>query len=195
MKPRLGIAALPLALAPIAYGATMKNPDIELNPNPRQRYEIVARVQDAPGNFDRIEGAVQYKVTDRQCVPLTPITGAAQFPEKRVPIELHRVDDHTYKGDIYLDLLQDKDYFGMGVCHWNLIGADVTFQVNKLYFSPSLFHDDLVSQHPVIRFFADRSYQLSTTQRVDTGNARREDFKEDADRTFSIELKAREKTP
>jgi hypothetical protein len=194
-SPSIRLTALLLLLTPIAYGATMKTPDIKLNPNPRMRYEITAVVQDAPGPFDRIEGAVQYKVTDRHCVPLTPITGAAEFPEKRVPIELRRVDDHTYKGDLYVDLLQDEDYFGKGVCHWSLIGADVSFQVNKLSFSPSLFHDQLVAGHPVIRFFSDRSYELSTTQRVDTGNERREDFKEDAKRTFSIELKAQEKTP
>ena len=195
VKPLHAITALLLSLTPLAYGATMTNPDIKLNPNPRVRYEITAVVKDAPGPFDRIEGAVEYKVTDRKCVPLTPITGAAQFPEKRVPIELRRIDDHTYKGDVYVDLLQDEDYFGMGVCHWSLIGADVSFQINKLYFSPSLFHDELLAQRTVTRFFSQRSYELSTTQRVDTGNARREDFKEDANRTFSIELTAREKTP
>ncbi|MGY3231878.1 hypothetical protein ACVWWJ_003362 [Luteibacter sp. HA06] len=195
VKTSLTIAALLLSLTSLAYGATMKNPDIKLNPNPRMRYEITAVVQGAPGPFDRIEGAVQYKVTDRQCVPLTPITGAAQFPEKRVPIELHRVDDHTFKGDLYVDLLRDEDYFGMGICHWNLIGADVSFKVNELYFSPSLFHDELIAGKPVIRFFSDRSYELSATQRVDTGNSHREDFKEDADRTFSIELTAKEKAP
>lgn len=195
VKPLLAITALLSSLTPIAYGATMTNPDIKLNPNPRMRYEVTAVIKDAPGPFDRIEGAVQYKVTDRKCVPLTPITGAAEFPEKRVPIELHRIDDHTYRGDVYVDLLQDEDYFGMGVCHWSLIGADVSFKVNKLYFSPSLFHDDFVAQRTVIRFFSQRSYELSGTQRVDTGNAHREDFKEDANRTFSIELTARDKTP
>jgi hypothetical protein len=195
IKPMIRLTALLFCLSPLAYGATMKNPDIKLNPNPRMRYEVTAVVKDAPGPFDLIEGAVQYKVTDRKCVPLTPITGAAEFPEKRVPIELHRVDDHTYKGDLYVDLLQDEDYFGKGVCHWDLIGADVSFKVNKLYFSPSLFHDELVAGQPVIRFFSDRSYQLSTVQRVDIGNEHREDFKEDAPHTFSIELKAREMTP
>lgn len=194
-KPWCAMATAFLLSAPLAYGATTSDPAIRLKPDARLRYEITAVVQAAPGPFDRVEGAVEYKVTDRKCVPLSAGTGAAQFPEKRVPIQLKRVDDHTYKGDVYLDLLQDEAYFGMGVCHWELIGADISFKVKELYFSPSLFHDELVTGHPVIRFFSDRSYELSATRRVDTGNAHREDFKDDANRTFSIELTARKKTP
>jgi hypothetical protein len=189
------IAAAFLGYVPLAYGATTSDPTIRLNPNAGLRYEITAVVQAAPGPFDLVEGAVEYKVTDRKCVPLSAGAGAAQFPEKRVPIQLKRIDDHTYKGDVYLDLFQDEAYFGMGVCHWDLIGADISFKVKELYFSPSLFHDELITGHPVTRFFSDRSYEMSATRRVDTGNPHREDFKDEANRTFSIELTARKKMP
>lgn len=195
VKPSLALVPLLVFMAPFAYSATTSERDIKLNPNPHVRYAITAVVHGAPGPFDRVEGAAQYQVTDRKCVPLARGEGAAQFPEKRVPVELRRIGDDTYQGYVYVDLLRDEDYFQMGTCHWHLIGADVSFQVNKLYFSPSLFHDDIVAQRPMVRFFSKRSYALSSTQRVDTGNARREDFEEDSDSTFSIEIAARESTP
>jgi hypothetical protein len=37
VKPSIAITALLLSLTPLAYGATMKTPDIKLNPNPRMR--------------------------------------------------------------------------------------------------------------------------------------------------------------
>ncbi|WP_165973457.1 hypothetical protein [Luteibacter rhizovicinus] len=170
----------------------MKKPDIKQNPNPKMRYEITVTIDDAPGPFDRIEGSVDYKVSNDRCVPLTPITGATVAPEKRVPLELTRTSDHVYKGTVFVDLLQDEDYFGMGVCHWSVVAAGVDVYVQKMGFSGSLFHDNLLAGKTDTRYFSKRSYFATDMDLINSGNAKRTDFK-NPDDTFSISMKAEEK--
>src|ERR1700749_441278 len=91
-----------------ACGVAMNKPDVKLNPQPRMRYEITIKVDNAPGPFDRVEGVIDYRVSNENCVPLTPVTGATVAPEKRVPIVLPHSGGNIYKGEIYADLLQDE---------------------------------------------------------------------------------------
>lgn len=105
-KCALGAAFL---LTSTAYGATMTKPDIKLNPNPRMRYEITAIVDGAPGAFDTISGHVDYKVTNEDCVPMTPVMGATIPPEKRLPLTFSRVDGNEFKAVVFIDQIQDED--------------------------------------------------------------------------------------
>lgn len=194
MKPSAAIAALLLFLTPIAYGATMKKPDIKLNPNPRVRYEITVTVENAPGPFDRIQGTVDYKVENGECVPLTPVVGATVVPEKRVAMELTPAGNNTYKGHLFADLIQDEDYFGMGVCHWGVVGANADFTHAIIDFSPAIFKEDILRSGAVKRYFANESYTDVDMKRVDIGDDSLDRLKDRA-RTFSITIKAQEARP
>lgn len=185
-------SALLLLLSTHAYGATMKQPDIKLNPNPRMRYEITATISGAPGPFERIEGTVDYKVFNGDCVPLTPITGATVEPQKRLPLVFERVSDNTFKSFVYVDQIQDEDYFGLGVCHWSVVGASVDFHHGGVNFSPAIYHDDIVGQNSVVRYFSERSYERTSRSRIDIGSPSKSDFN-DPSAVFSITLKAMEK--
>lgn len=193
--PQRGVfTALLLLLSTHAYGASMKQPDVKLNPNPRMRYEITATVKGAPGAFERVEGSVDYKVTNGNCVPLTPVTGATVEPQKHLPIVFERVGDDTYKGVVYVDQIQDEDYFGLGVCHWSVVGASADFHHGEVNFSPAIYHDEIVGQKSVVKYFSERSYERSTRSRIDIGSASPSDFT-DAGKVFSITLQATEKLP
>ena len=194
VKTSLTIAALLLSLTSLAYGATMKNPDIKLNPNPRMRYEITVTVQNAPGPFDRIEGSVDYKVANRECVPLTPVVGATVVPEKRVSLELTPAGNNVYKGHLIADLMQDEDYFGLGVCHWTVVGAHADFSHDIIDFSPAIFKEDILKNNAVKKYFANESYTDVDMKRVDIGENSPDQYK-DRDHTFSITIKAEEVRP
>jgi hypothetical protein len=185
-------STLLLFLSTHAYGAAMKQPEIKLNPNPRMRYEITATVAGAPGAFERIEGSVDYKVFNRDCVPLTPVTGATVEPQKRLPVSFERVGDNTFKGVIYVDQIQDEDYFGLGVCHWSVVGASADFHHGEVNFSPAIYHDDILGQASVVRYFSERSYERTSRSRIDIGSPSKADFN-GAGAIFSITLKAMEK--
>lgn len=178
-----------------AYGAPMTQPDIKLNSHPRMRYEITVKVDGAPGPFDRIEGVVDYRVANEACVPLTPVTGATVAPEKRVPIKLVPAGDNVYKGELYADLLQDEDYFGKGVCHWSVVAASANLWVKQVDFSAPLFRDDLLKGKQTTRYYSNRSYATTQLDRVDTGEADRAQYQEEAHATFSVTVHAEEAHP
>lgn len=183
----IAVLALPFTFS--AHGAAMNKPDIKLNPQPRMRYEITIRVDNAPGPFDRVEGVVDYRVSNENCVPLTPVTGATVAPEKRVPIVLTHSGENVYKGEIYADLLQDEDYYGKGVCHWSVVAASANLFVKQVDFSAPLLHDDLLRGKPVTRYYSNRSYATTRVERVDTGETDRSQYQDEASSTFSITVR------
>lgn len=173
----------------------MKHPDIKPNPAPHKRYDITLTIEGAPGSFDTVTGVVDYKVANDRCVPLTPISGATLAPEKRVPVKLTRVNDGVYKGSFFADALLDEDYYGMGVCHWGVVGASAELKVGKVDFSPAIFMSEILAGKTVTRYFAKRSYLHADLERVDIGNPSRADFQQDAHDTFAITLRAEEASP
>lgn len=186
-----------LALASTtAFGAPMTTPQIRHNPHPQKRYELTLSIEGAPGPFDSIQGTVHYKVQNERSVPATPISGATLTPEQDVPIEFMRVNDHEYKGVLYADLLQDEDYYGMGVCHWAINTVWATLRVNGVEFAPAIDAHDLLSQRPVPTYFARSEYFGGNGERTAFGTPNRALFKPDT-RTdiFSMTLTAREAIP
>ena len=149
---------LSLALITSACGSSMKTPDIKLNPHPRMRYEITMTIDGAPGSFDSVTAFVQYKVSNDRCVPLQPISGATLAPEDSVPLDLTKVSDKVYTAQFYVDLLQDEDYYGMGVCHWEVVAATAVLQVKKVGFSPDLAKNEILEQKPATRYFSAHQY-------------------------------------
>lgn len=149
---------LSLVLITSACGSPMKKPDIKQNAHPKMRYEITMTIDGAPGPFDSMTAFVQYKVSNDRCVPLQPISGATLAPEDRVPLELTQIGDHVYSGHLYVDLLQDEDYYGMGVCHWEVVAVTAILQVKKTGFSPDLAKNEILEQKSATRYFSIHQY-------------------------------------
>ena len=96
----------------------------KLNPAPRKAYELTLRLKDAPGPFAVVSGVAQYDVVnEEQCGHVEPATGTASRITSQEDVVLHKVSDAEYRGTVYLDLMQDEDYYGRGVCRWEFTGA------------------------------------------------------------------------
>ena len=96
----------------------------KLNPQPRQAYEVVLKLHNAPGPFERIEAVAQYDVTNEaECGRINPATGTAGRITSQESVSLKRVADDEYHGTVYLDQMLDEDYYGRGVCHWKFSGT------------------------------------------------------------------------
>lgn len=189
---RLVQVAVPgLFLTLAACGGNMEDPEISLNPIPKMRYEISISVVNPPGPFDAVEGSVGYRVDDRSCVPEAPISGAALFPSKSVPMKLVKISENRFKGELFFDLLQDADYYGKGICHWRLQSASVRLKGRPVTFVSGIFADDILSQSTITRFYPNSEYFEIAPVRVDMGDAHRDAFKAPLD-TFFIEMKATE---
>lgn len=170
-------------------------PNVRRSPWPRKRYEIVAMVKGAPGPFDRVEGWIDYRVANSDCVRLTPIVGTTLVPEQRVAIILRATGDQTYRGEIAVDLLMDEDYHGIGVCRWTVVAASINLTVKGVVFSAPLFHDDLQHGRPITRYYSHRSYAMTNLDRIDLGEINRAQYGNEADATFSITVRAEAAAP
>lgn len=103
----------------------------KLNSQPRQAYEITLKIKDAPGPFAVVKGGAQYDVVNEaECGRINLATGTAGRITSQEDVVLRRVADDEYRGTVYLDLMQDGDYFGRGVCHWEFTGASVMLKAS-----------------------------------------------------------------
>lgn len=98
------------------------------NPHPVQRYEVTATT-DALEAWNSVKGYVSFKVTNLDCVPQDSFTGARNVPNTDFEFEMTKTGPNMWKGYFYRDALQDRDYFGHGICHWSAdaIGASFIF--------------------------------------------------------------------
>lgn len=96
----------------------------KLNPAPKQAYELVLTLKDAPGPFAIVEGVAQYDVSNYEdCGRIIWSTGTAGRITSQEPVELRRTGENEYRGMFYLDRMQDQDYYDRGTCHWTLTGV------------------------------------------------------------------------
>lgn len=162
MPTRLTSALLlSLALTTSACSSSMKTPDIKQNPHPQQRYELTVTV-DAPGPFESIKGYAFYEVRNVECVPHAPLTGGRSLPNTGRNFELTRMPNGTYHGYFYRDQLQDEDYFGLGVCHWDIVGVGPNFEVHGESFEPAMVLNDVLQQRSETRLFSRKEFADQT---------------------------------
>ncbi|MQQ99821.1 hypothetical protein [Glaciimonas soli] len=137
----------------------MNTPDIKQNPHPRMRYEIILTLKDVPGPFDAVTGFMQYDVTNEQCAPFDKFIGIYHKPPgQSSPIAFVPVGANEYSGTIYLDLLQDEDYYGLGVCHWSMTAAIAQLKIGEVTFSPGLLQEQIVKQEAITQYFSKKDY-------------------------------------
>jgi hypothetical protein len=109
------------------------------NPHPVKRYEVTA-TSDAPGPWDSIEGYIGYDIVKAddgiaKCMPMASFFGVQSLTSIGVDIEMTRVDDHTWRGYFYRDALQDEDYSGLGICHWDVTSVGISADAQGVRFN------------------------------------------------------------
>ena len=93
-----------------------------MNPAPKRRYDITMTIKDAPGPFEDVGFSAQYDAPD--CIYWTSkFAGTTSRPMHMMRLPTEKLDDTTYKATVYLDAMLDEDYYGDGVCHWQLSGV------------------------------------------------------------------------
>ena len=189
-----------LTLITSACGSPMNaQPDIKLNPHPVQRYEITVTTN-APGSFDKMTGGAAYEVRNVDCSPKDAFTGIRKIPNHAPDFPMTKLDDHTYTGYVYLDQMQDEDYFGLGVCHWALTSAGAGFDVHDMTFGVSLNLEEIRDQKSVTRYFKkqafqDRSLNDANAGSADSWPANSDDVAAHADAFFPVTVMARRADP
>ena len=206
MKPADPAAAAPAPTSPAPATATGKNDQsaqenlYRLNPNPQQAYEVVLTIQDAPGPFKVKGWSAMYEATGCNYVT-NEWAGARGQPRRLVEIPFTESPDGSQVATLFLDALQDEDYYGNGVCRWRLTSAGPWFQATgdsgDTTFDVNLNPEQLLAESPVVLFYWKGHYPRAKVDRFSTsGNTDREKFApEIRNNLFSMTLKPRKARP
>jgi hypothetical protein len=102
-----------------------ESPVAKTNPNPTQGYEIMVELIDPPADIRRIAGEAHFGIPDVSCMHQPdPIAGYTPGSSYIKEFALTKVGENTYQGHIFLDWPIDEDYYGMGVCKWEIATVD-----------------------------------------------------------------------
>ena len=136
--------------------ADPKNP--KKNPHPVKRYELTATAE-APGPWDKVDGLISYEVVNPGCTPEDKFLGVHAMPQSvDVNIEMTRTGNNIWKGYFYRDYLQDEDYYGLGVCHWDASSVGAGFIVHGGIFGVGDILKMLLSRGPQMEYFKKSEY-------------------------------------
>lgn len=114
----------------------------KINPKPKQAYEIrmqIRNIADMPAtdksgaHFAVIEGTVQFDVSNAAtCGKSKRLAGNVPVISSHEPFHLTPISATEYVGTIYTDMILDEDYYGRGVCHWELTEVRVALQARPI---------------------------------------------------------------
>ena len=169
-----------------------------LNPHPKERYELTFTVHDAPGPFESATAGAQYEVGNPMCIPDDPFTGGqSKSPGVTRPVPLERIAPQTYRGTVTVDLLADEDLFGLGVCHWNDMGAGINLVAHGVTFNAVIGKDDIEAQSTVPTYFWKGDYSNPSTAGYDKSGIPNAEYAAAPDHTkyFYVDISAKRIAP
>lgn len=126
-----------------------------VNPSPRQRYDITMTIKDAPGPFGMVKFWAHYLAPD--CMYWTDkFAGTTGKPTHTIEMPFQKLNDTTYVGTVYLDGMVDDNYYGDGLCHWQLtevaVGLKATGADTETGFAPDISPETILAQRDETRF-------------------------------------------
>lgn len=134
-----------------------------LNQSPVRTYQVTLRIHGAPGTLKHVRGSAQYDVVnEEQCGHIEAATGNASRITSQEPLELTRISDDEYQGTLHLDRMQDQDYYGRGICRWELTGAGALLKASgaqvETRFLTFVDAPELVAGKTYTRYYLRRDY-------------------------------------
>ncbi len=135
------------------------------NPQPRQPYRLTMRIDNAPGPFAQVVAVAQFDVVNKECLPppdSNPGGHTSAVPTEDIEILLERVSDTEYQGTFYADQMLDEDYYGRGVCRWELVEARVrmkaTGEEGESLFMPFIRKEQVLTSEQQTNYFSKSAY-------------------------------------
>jgi hypothetical protein len=174
----------------------------KLNPSPKRGFGFVVTIENAPGPFEFVKGGAQYDVSnDDECGHMNEWAGVAERIRSQEDVALTKVSDTEYRGVVYLDWMLDEDYYGRGVCHWELTAAGVTLRATgkdgETLFHSAIMAEQLVAGGTEELYYWKGRYPRSTMDNFrDYGSPTRDRFKPELrNDLFKVTIKAQGPQP
>jgi hypothetical protein len=146
----------------------MPKPEIEIKErqNPRQAYQIVMTIENAPGPFAMIEGSAQYDVINhKECGYIDPVSETISRINTHPPIEWKPIGNGQYLATVYADLMLDEDYYGRGVCRWKFTAVSALMRATgaetETRFLPGISAEEILAGKSLTLYFPKMRYPQS----------------------------------
>lgn len=132
-------------------------------PHPQQAYRLTMTIENAPGPFGMVRGAVQYNVKNyRDCGRVNPEVGAptdiVYLPERH----WQQTAPNVYETTVHADGMLDEDYYGKGICHWELRGASALLRATgderETRFLPAMDYEEIFAEKTKVLYFWNGRY-------------------------------------
>ena len=127
------------------------DPAYEAAAEPSRRYVVTARVQDAPGPFAVANASARYRIRPSGCMPdAEPISGTFPTPNEHIlESKVATTSPNAFSAEVALDGMKNKDYFGKGICTWELVGFSFGFratgQPGETRYSAGISEEEIAS--------------------------------------------------
>jgi hypothetical protein len=136
-------------------------------PHPQQAYRLTMTIENAPGPFGEVTGNAQYDVANRrECSKRDPVSGTVGRITHLPDLTWTPIAPNTYEAIVYVDRLLDEDYYGLGVCHWELKGASgslrATGNARETRFMPAMDYDEIFAEKTKVLYFWNGNYPTDT---------------------------------
>ena len=165
-----------------------------LNPEPKQDYEVVLTIKDAPGPFQKMGWSGMYQATGCNFI-VNDWAGVRGMPERLLHMPFTVRSDGSQVATVYLDAMLDEDYYGNGVCQWALTSVGPWMQASgapgETSFSANLTSEQLQAEQLMELLYWKGYYPRADVEGFITwGNVNKEKFAEGVrDKLFSMTLK------
>ncbi len=124
LRHQLLIISAVVAISACDRLKTIRPPEVKQNPSPKNQFEVTLSLIESPGDVSHVTARMNYKIANADCVPIdyTRSLGGST-PTFRHSKELPIItEDKTYAVSIAEDQIQPEDYYGRGVCRWEVDG-------------------------------------------------------------------------
>lgn len=103
------------------------------NPSPKQVFEVEFEIHDAPGPLKAVSGGARYSATQApNCTFVTNAwAGTWGTPFKGLSTPITRAGPNRFVMTVTRDGMLDEDYYGKGVCRWEMGDAVAGFAASE----------------------------------------------------------------
>ena len=152
--------------------ATAKTELYKRNPNPKQGYEITARINNPPGPLNKVYAGVRYQTKGCFYV-LNSFEGVNASPAQNIKLPITKISDNEYSIKVYLDEMIDEDYYGNGVCRWWMTSVGFDFMAtgakDETSFNADLWYDQVPATQPITYYFWKGVYPKHSDPELSSG--------------------------
>ncbi len=140
------------------------DPVYRKNPHPKQAYQIRMTIEGAPGPFAAVSGTAFYQMNNHlQCTPVEPVAGVwSKSKGDGIPLNFKKINENEYVSIVFFDGMIDADYYGKGICRFELNGVGITLKATEskedTRFQPGLFKSEIGDGRSKVTYFWSGGY-------------------------------------